>query len=1577
MISLGRKGFEHRFSSNNNNKTEMEEETELEEGEACSYHEDDDDTTIDPDVSLSYIDEKIQNVLGHFKKDFEGVVSAESLGAKYGIYGSFLPAHRRSPVGSQSRSPPRVQNHITPQSPNTLQTEGGHHNSLAPANAPYSIKHGSASAGSASSFAHKLPPQNDLCRQNGKTKLIQTSEECIPKSEVRDQKTLKVRIKVGSDNLSVKKNAAIYSGLGLDGSPTSSLGDSPMESEGLSCRLSFDGFESPTRILQMMTSSLLFGGCFLSPLPDHLLCLSEKPKHLQDLINEPSFKEKPKTSVTAHPTIPVKDKKAFSGENNMRLLDKKGLSSQGKRDGKDDNTDFDSQLKETEVDVISCEELVSSALKLPLLSNVPDNMRGSPAASLKETVFSDASEREPFERVSLHVSLGEKSTGKTTYAGNSLNNKAAEVRNDMVIDSEKVGDGKSETVDSTANVGIGSSKFRKAPKIGLIDPVNQGTNRSTSRDEVMVVSREKEQFSPGGEKKPKKSQVHGSATGKIAVEVNEDSAPVLKDMKFSDAEKNVCRIEVRKDSGKGMGQYADFFGEMNELDGDVMDSPDVPSGEILKISEVVDKTSLAYENTSKERTNSLDTRKGRTSGEKLKGYSNIDPVPENGRPSISEQVPISNDANVDWVGCDKCQKWRVFPPGFKPDNLPDYWDCSMMNWLPDMNRCSASEEETNNFHVPPPGMTSADILSSGRITGKVRRTPKSSFQNSPKKPPNSIKKKQQSAKENSLKVGTNSCLVNGLDLQQQTKSGDIYPDTGQQKKIEKHRRDCYSDGGHAKIPKTKSKRESDHEFPGTSKKSKSRSMQSGDNDWVASHDQGGETLGVSSGYGLGAGTAGKDQVSNSRICVSRNLKDDIGNIPPDYVGKSKSQVEDLPVVGSGHVSKSSSGNRKRKADKFKDPPNSTPSSGKLRDDNDKSSRKRHRTSKSEGKESSVSKRNGKADKKSKSIPHHRLDTTESMQKDPLCVNPVVAATSSSSKISGSLKVKSKFHEVKGSPVESVSSSPLRIPHSDKLISGSKVIGGNDNVHDAPKLATSSPTRCSAVDHDSSADPSGAIRKDAIATGTLHGMSNLQDKSKGGLHLTNNGNSCIEKTNLDNGFPLEAQASYKGVNDTARGELHVDANVSSSGKSWKDSPSLSKDKNQTLKSNSGRGKVKMAESYDNSLNHKPVHEEKEQDRKVKVDEKCGSNTDKSMSSTVFHNKEPSFPKSEGRQEYDERRSSKKFDVEKSEDLVPTSAKEKPRHLPRSDGEKNEMTNKASTSASDARLDGLPSEPKLNKKADNQNGTHISSKHSISNGHRIKNQDAPSPLRRDSSSQAASSAIKEARNLKHLADRLKSSGSTESIAMYFEAALKFLHGASLLESGKTENIKHADIVQSKQIYSSTAKLCQFCAHEFERMKDMAAAALAYKCVEVAYMRVVYSSHNTASRDRNELQTALQMVPPGESPSSSASDIDNLNNNANGDKAAQARSSGSPQLAANLVITARNRPNFSRLLTFAQDVNSAMEACRKSHIAFAAANVSMGQADLKEGITSIKRALDFNFNDVSGLLRLVRLAKESISR
>lgn len=56
--------------------------------------------------------------------------------------------------------------------------------------------------------------------------------------------------------------------------------------------------------------------------------------------------------------------------------------------------------------------------------------------------------------------------------------------------------------------------------------------------------------------------------------------------------------------------------------------------------------------------------------------------------------------------------------------------------------------------------------------------------------------------------------------------------------------------------------------------------------------------------------------------------------------------------------------------------------------------------------------------------------------------------------------------------------------------------------------------------------------------------------------------------------------------------------------------------------------------------------------------------------------------------------------------------------------------------------------------------------------------------------------------------------------------------------------------------------------------------------------------------------------------------------------------------------------------------MEASRKSRIAFTAAMSRLGETH-KEGIDLLKKALDFNFQDVEGLLQLVRLAMEAIGR
>lgn len=73
-----------------------------------------------------------------------------------------------------------------------------------------------------------------------------------------------------------------------------------------------------------------------------------------------------------------------------------------------------------------------------------------------------------------------------------------------------------------------------------------------------------------------------------------------------------------------------------------------------------------------------------------------------------------------------------------------------------------------------------------------------------------------------------------------------------------------------------------------------------------------------------------------------------------------------------------------------------------------------------------------------------------------------------------------------------------------------------------------------------------------------------------------------------------------------------------------------------------------------------------------------------------------------------------------------------------------------------------------------------------------------------------------------------------------------------SCKTNQLKFALLIYTM--------LNRYCAHEYERYKEMAAAALAYKCVEVAYMKVAYYRHPAASKDRHELQMAHQTILPG---------------------------------------------------------------------------------------------------------------------
>ncbi|XP_059659524.1 cysteine-tryptophan domain-containing zinc finger protein 7 isoform X2 [Cornus florida] len=1717
MISVGsrdaRKGLGLGFVS----AREME-ETELEEGEA---YQNDEDSSIDPDIALSYIDVKLQDVLGHFQKDFEGGVSAENLGAKFGGYGSFLPSYQRSPVWSHTKTPPKVHNYNTPRSPKNLHLEGGRHNSVALPSASLPVRLGQASTSDSSLPLLRPSTVNDSVRRDvcmSSTHAEESTSQCElmnNSTNTCDQKTLKVRIKVGSDNLPTRKNAEIYSGLGLDVSPSSSLDDSPSYSEGLSHEAQFAPDESPTSILQSMTSFPVPGGILLSPLPADLICFTAKEKLRGE--SRSGFVHKGSQegsamlvngsdSARADGKV-LGDKKPKSSEKNASSVELKNLCGRNAQNG------IGVLLKkETGIDAYDCEQLVSNALKLPLLSisdcNVVDSAKGTTrefdiSKVVNKSVVKDESiavleKEEPVKVVSTQdIGWAEKPNGNVGTAGKVWEEKKGSPHDNVSVCLRKDSNFKGEKNDSFAKADSNVFNGRKTLNAEHMDHSKHKTDlKATSHEEDgKKLATGKEYLSSGGKKKSKGSESQRRSAKSTEVpkdSLNVDSSLVPKNRKGNNylPKSEVEDVKLQKDYGKSRDTYRDFFGELELDQGDKdVDSVEMPSADGLKDAEVVEKSTFALNSTSKERLNGRKIDKLSTSDVYPKVASNVASLTGNGA-GPGTVAPVVKE---DWVCCDKCQTWRLLPHGTNPDSLPEKWLCSMLDWLPGMNRCSFSEEETTKalialYHVPAPesqnnrhdhlggvvsGVTSFDarhfgqhlqnfdshiVPSGGKKKHGLKEVSNATNQDGIAQFPNSRKNLQASVKSRSLNGGNQSPTVSEREFQQVSKSGSIVVEKQGHKQKEKNKlHEHYSNGGDTKSSKMKSKREeADQDYSRAySKKIKIDGMRRTDEDWMSDHGEAVGKVGPSSSSGLSINESGKDRRKYNDHSSSKDSKCDAKNSIQVPTRNPPDQVQFIPDDGSLHKGNCDDSDivpRKRKMNECQDTQiyaASLPGTGHhLRDsrdfveetsENDHKKDKKARVSKSEGKETSKSKVSGGTSRKSKSVKNQHLgpDLGSTLsQRDLGSVQPSVAATSSSSKVSGSHKNKASLQEVKGSPVESVSSSPLRILNPDKSTLMRKNLALKDDFQDAGFFATGSPRRCSDGEDDRGSDRSGTINKDKTFTVTHHrsaepSVLEMRDGDMGhakakaqitrspeftNFHFTNGDTSILGQGTQ---YPCKPESLDQCHNEERGSGNHYIANASRPRKSGKGSSSRSKEKKGNVKSEFDKGKIKISDSYNESTGHKP-REEKSRAGKNRFEEKFGFNSEKfeknsadkkdSAGKLIESSKKESQPKLGGHDGLDGKvdaissqeqkqnllldrhgeRSSKRFLSEKVDREVSGRGKSHP--LPPTGRGQNETGLNSSQLISGSQkenganilsVDVLEGDdalkvPKHIKKSESQNGNQsTNSRHPTPNGHKVRDVDAPSPVRRDSSSQAATNALKEAKDLKHLADRLKASGSNlESTVLYFQAALKFLHGASLLESCNSESAKHGEMIQSMHMYSSTAKLCEFCAHEFEKFKDAAAAALAYKCMEVAYMRVIYSSHTGASRDRHELQMALQVVPPGESPSSSASDVDNLNNPAMVDKGALAKGVCSPQVAGNHVIAARNRSSFVRLLNFTQDVHFAMEASRKSQLAFAAASPRLEQVQYRDGIRSVKRALDFNFQDVEGLLRLVRLAMEAIS-
>ncbi|XP_042061751.1 cysteine-tryptophan domain-containing zinc finger protein 7-like isoform X2 [Salvia splendens] len=1581
------------------------EETELEEGEALGYQEGE-DSTINPDIALSYIEEKVHKFLGHLQKDFEGGVSAENLGAKFGGYGSFLPTYQRSPSWSHTKSPAGAHNYESPRKPHT---EDQRQNSLASSSASPSIRPPSAS-GKPLSVGTSLQGNGYLKSKHAKQSSLKSGTN---KKSASDQRTLKVRIKVGSENLSAQKNAEIYSGLGLVVSPSSSMDDSPTTSGRQCGKLLGVPEASPTNILQIMTS--YSEELLLSPLSEDLIHLTEKRKLRGISETKPGDK-------TSKMSGPLWNGSLSSRSNHIVTEQKKVDDYFTELPYLKNNAFVESNVsplkkEENDRDAFGYEELVCNALKLPLLSSsqhiVSDPSKGmSPAAfavkdGIKQEALTPFIEKEHLEgsapahdasRVEkLCVRSGSLVKASESEEGNLIGTVAACPQED-VYKAEKLP--VLDQSESNASKGIKAHTAAEPPDL-LKQLVTQ--KGGSVKEEGLESSLEKS--STGGKRKRKEAQNKDSEGAYRAKdELLVESSLVPKSCKSSQTNNSLISKngtpDLQKEHEKPRDWYKDFFGDV-EFENEYNESV---SGEMTSSGRLKDSQLAGKRNLSKDHNMYREKHTGRNSEKTLEknAKSVFRPAPplENGPSSEAPggSIPLVQE---DWVLCDKCKTWRLLPLGTNPKNLPEKWLCRMLSWLPGMNRCSIPEEETTNalralYHpvtsAPVPPSEGQDIrpnnsfmAMAGMNSAEPRPLAQEHHDVAVPTAPNSWKKKHGSAvAANSADIdgSTNSSnsrkknlgMLGKVTKMNSTSNSPSVDESGQHMrqasmvlekcrdaKAEKLSQVRSSDKG--TNVKIMSKRDSDMEGSRSSKRIKSEELHCDDENWYSDNGGWPSTKAGHRSCSLSNNTSDNDPdkynnphdfngESMKSIVSSMNVEMHVPSPAADGLlcsGKYDDEDPRKRITKENHGSKthnepvSNSGQHYLHSDEFREESS----------ESEHRKEKKARLSKSGGKAMSGSKASVGADRKCKSIKDqydgqlvNGTQAVDYLKSDMASANPSVAANSSSSKVSGSHRTKTNGQELKGSPVESVSSSPLRFPNADKVTSARKSLDGWTVFHES---VAANPRRFPGSD-DGGNDRTGLDKIDAVLTLKDHVDDVHNDQS--GVHLEKSGKS-----------------------------------------------SHSNDKAHASGSDVDKIKIKASDSRNDAPDHMHLQEEKSKSKRNKSDEKSGSpkrgekfvskkDTAGGMSSgssrapsqkKLGHDGQDTIRNQDKKhdlpQEHENEKLPKKSNQAellgngKSHSLPPL-ARIQTETAPVSGSQKENSLKGLAPDASD----NSDAQNALNQRKKSENSNGLPMRHRTPNSHKVRDVDAPSPLRKDSSSQAANTILKEAKDLKHMADRLKNSGT--SIGLYFEASLKFLHGASLLESGSSEATKHNELMHSLHIYSSTAKLCEFCAHDYEKSKDMGAAALAYKCMEVAYMRVIYSSHSNTSRDRAELQSALQIAAPGESPSSSASDVDNLNHQATADKAVSARVAGSPQVSGSHIITSRNRCGLLRVLNFAQDVTFAMEASRKSRIAFAAASSGLGETQ-KEGIRSLKNALDYSFQDVEGLLQFVRIAMDAISR
>ncbi|RDX82563.1 hypothetical protein CR513_36627, partial [Mucuna pruriens] len=1660
----------------------MKHNTELEEGEAC-YYKDNDEVYIDPDP-FSYLDEKIQNFLGHFQKDFEGGVSAENLGAKFGGYGSFLPTHERPPCFlSHPRTPQR--NHSSPKASSNLHTEAVSHNTKAPSNAP-PARLENASNSSHSFRGVRETSVNDSVKKEQGISSSDIDERCTLKDDTTkrtgnstDQRTLKFRIKV-KPNILAQKNAEIYSGLGLDNSPSSSMENSPEESEGTPPISQENAEDSPTGIIQVMTTFPIPGGILISPLHESFLYLIKNGKAIGD--------SRHLSSLNGHQdpcSMSTDESDSFVGDGHLKKTVRIVRQSEKKLDLKHTN----GTLSEKEMTFRTKKRLgnrtpdhkdfLSNELKwTPLSSSICD--AGEPAevtakASKASKVVNENGVRgrmvsvEALKEESLE-SISGQDFGKTEKqnAGNGFMKNALEHKlENSCKDNPK--DAKNNNMCNTIMFSNKVECDAVKHKVGKVKAVSECKNKS------------KGDCSPGQSEAVARKDSYAGTNNAMVID------------KGSAGFDNTCRSKMNKSKSLKDKKFSD--GNRDSLKEKKSE---------WKVDSLAGNGAIKNTNSNGKQSAFGTKVKGGLSGHKvvnqllagpcIKDTPASLPIAENNLAPemISSAVAAPQLIAEDWVCCDSCQKWRLLPYGMKPEHLPEKWLCSMLNWLPGMNSCDFSEDETTKalyglYQMPISegqnnmqkshgtktaiGMSSTDALQRGLNhkmsssdmlpdRGKKKHVIKekamSGINNDMLQFPNSMKTNAQvSGKNRSLNsMNQHPADLNSMKKMSSSKHLSRLDNMVDEKHMSKEK-EKQVNGGDRKHVNMKRKMDADQYKSGTPKKSKTGNVCYADKQ--LNPGTGLEKVALYSRNGLPIKASGKDMRKYDEYCLSEDVQEKL----PVAVKKEGNQGQVSSGGGSLDVINGSKSDGLMKKRKLKD---------RLDDEKHNNSYSLHGEKQySEGGNASELRKEKKytiLNKEAKSVTEgddklskggmrqvclsgnrdqmvggtevrfvdkgnqprkhrkniaslHASDGTDQLGKDLGSGSLSMAATSSSSKVSGSRIVKANYGDVVGSPVESVTSSPLRASNLGKKI---LAVGDTSLKDDATKGCLSSVGSRRSVDN-RVGKLSVKLKQDRISH-DLHPVSNKLSSIEYQVEDAKDRVRVQAKTSseLKNNHLLEGDVHVEQPGYCANGICHeekVNKGNQESELSWQKSGKVTslhvkekgrKSGSQMKISVSETGYSKnngRCDSAVDPINHASGAETKN-DAKYSSPKSKSEIDSISQRSALRHGPNETGKQTEIKQR-DFENSVLKMDAQCSSDR-----KTIPRQTLTQDFEEENKANHVSTESRVGKSKVLSSAvgevkretlnvgsrtvPQYQKGGmSNEHPVHVSgngdlamsvrnhadtSKHAgvdCSSGSFGPDQQQQltmsSPLRTNSN-QTAIDTLEEATKLKDRADNYKNSGfDFESNETYFQAGLKFLHGASLLENCHSESSKHGEMSQM-QIFATAAKLFKCCAHEYETRQEMAVAALAYKCMEVAYMRVVYCKNSTTNRDRHELQSTLQMVSQGESPSSSASDVDNLNNQAAADKATLPRGTSNTHVAINQVISARTRPNLVRLLDFTQDISFAMEASRKCQSAFAVANVIMEEARNMECISSIRSVIDFGFQDADELVRLVWTTTKAVS-